>query len=201
MDAQLIAAHTHLTAASPVFVDLIARHDPEPLIARPPAEYFEVLVRSIVGQQVSVKAAASINARLFGAFAAFTPDIVSRASIEHLREQGLSRSKAMYVLGLSEAFRDGIVNPHELVELSDNEVLASLTQLKGIGPWTAEMFLMFAMGRPDVWSMGDLGLRKAVWALFGEEADFDELTQDWRPFRTYAALYLWEHTDNPPNQS
>lgn len=195
MDAQHAAAQAHLTASSPVFIELIARHEPEPLIARSPEEYFEVLVQSIVGQQVSVKAAASINARLFGSFNIFTPETVSRASIEHLREQGLSRSKATYVLGLSEAFRDGVINPQELAELPDDAVLAALTQLRGVGPWTAEMFLMFAMGRPDVWSMGDLGLRKAVWALFGEGADFEELTEAWRPFRTYAALYLWEHAD------
>jgi DNA-3-methyladenine glycosylase II len=77
-------------------------------------------------------------------------------------------------------------------------VIEQLTSLKGIGPWTAEMFLIFGMGHPDVWSPGDLGLKKAVWAHFGEDANVTEIAERWKPFRSYAALYLWEYTDNSP---
>lgn len=198
MGLHLEDAQAHLASACEVMATLIPQHTPPDITPKKPEEYFSVLVSSILGQQLSVKAADTIEARLKSALGPHDPAVLSRASVEDLRVHGLSRSKASYVIGMAEAFVRGDIDPHHLASAESEVVIESLTSLKGIGPWTAEMFLIFGMGHPDIWSPGDLGLRKAVWAHFGDDADVTEIAERWRPFRSYAALYLWEFSDNSP---
>lgn len=189
---------THLASNCEVMALLVERHEIEQLVARPPEEYFQTLVDSIIGQQLSVKAAAKITERFRDGVGSYDAALIADHEVEHLRTFGLSNSKARYIVGIAEAFRDGVIDPHALSQASEAELMAELTALKGVGPWTAEMFLMFGMGRPDVWSNGDLGLNNAIASLFGPAAVRETVIEPWRPYRTYAALYLWEHSDNPP---
>ena len=196
MPSQLNEATEYLTARCDVIAQLAERHTPVALEPQHPDRYFAVLVESVVGQQLSVRAAATINARLAALVPDLVPDHVLDLSADQLRAAGLSQAKTNSVLGVAQTFATGEINPHQLVDLPDAQVVETLIQLRGIGPWTAEMFLMFGMARPDVWSPGDLGLRRAVTQLFGDGVDVAEVTERWQPFRTYAALYLWEHADN-----
>ena len=198
MGQHLPEAKEHLASACDVMASLIPRHTPPDITPKAPEEYFSVLVSSILGQQLSVKAAETIEGRLIAALGPHDPGTLAKTTIEDLRSYGLSRSKASYVIGMAEAFRVGEIKPHELARAETEDVIQQLTSLKGIGPWTAEMFLIFGMGHPDVWSPGDLGLRNAVWAHFGEDANVREIADRWRPYRSYAALYLWEFSDNKP---
>jgi DNA-3-methyladenine glycosylase II len=129
-----------------------------------------------------------------------TPKGLIGQDLEFLRQQGLSYSKANYILGLADAFGTGVIDPHALEAMEPAEVSTTLTALKGIGPWTAEMFLIFGMGHPDIWSPGDLGLRKAVEAHFGSKQGSSEVAKRWAPYRSYAALYLWEYFDSAKKQ-
>lgn len=162
---------------------------------KPPEKYFEIVVQSIIGQQLSVKAAQTIESRVVALAGELTPQTLLSQSVESLREVGLSRSKAAYIQGVADAFEQGVIDPWVVEGLPESEVIAQLTALKGIGPWTAEMFLIFAMGREDIWSPGDLGLKKAVEAHFGEGVNTTEIATRWAPYRSYAALYLWEFVD------
>lgn len=198
MGQHLHEARVHLASACEVMATLIPAHTPPDITPKAPEQYFSVLVSSILGQQLSVKAADTIEARVVAALGPHDPAVLARATVEQLREHGLSRSKASYIIGMAEAFLRGDVDPQELSRADADTVIRILTELKGIGPWTAEMFLIFGMGHPDVWSPGDLGLRNAVWAHFGQDADVTTIAERWRPFRSYAALYLWEFTDNRP---
>ena len=198
MGQHLEEAKAHLASACEVMASLIPRHTPPDITPKKPEEYFSVLVSSILGQQLSVKAADTIEGRVVEALGPHQPSVLAKTSPDDLRSHGLSRSKASYVIGMAEAFLSGEIDPHELARAESHAVIEKLTTLKGIGPWTAEMFLIFGMGHPDIWSPGDLGLRKAVWAHFGEDANVDGIAERWRPFRSYAALYLWEFSDNKP---
>ena len=192
-------AQAHLASSCEVMKHLIAHHTPPDITPKSPNQYFSVLVSSILGQQLSVKAAETIEARVVQALGPHHPGTLAKATVEDLREHGLSRSKASYVIGMAEAFVRGDIDPNVLATSDAETVITTLTSLKGIGPWTAEMFLIFGMGHPDVWSPGDLGLKNAVWAHFGEGVNSTDIAERWRPFRSYAALYLWEFTDNRPS--
>ena len=201
MDAQhstsdLEAIRTHLADACEVMATLIERHEIPDITPRHPDDYFEILVDTIIGQQLSVKAANTIIDRFRGAVGGYDTTAISSLTVDELRPLGLSKSKAAYIISAAGAFESGAVNPQALATLDNQTVLETLTSLRGIGPWTAEMFLIFGLGRPDVWSPGDLGLRNAVTALFGPEADPNTTALRWQPYRSYAALYLWEHHDN-----
>ena len=188
-------AVAHLTDTCDVIASLASRYKPVVLEAKPPEKYFEIVVQSIIGQQLSVKAAQTIESRVVALAGELTPHTLLAQSVESLREVGLSRSKASYIQGVADAFEQGVIDPWVVEGLPESEVIAQLTALKGIGPWTAEMFLIFAMGREDIWSPGDLGLRKAVEAHFGEGVNTTEIATRWAPYRSYAALYLWEFVD------
>lgn len=198
MGLHLQEAQKQLASTCEVMAKLIPRHTPPDITPKKPEEYFSVLVSSILGQQLSVKAAETIEGRVIDALGPHNPTVLSGATVEELREHGLSRSKASYVIGMADAFARGEIDPHELATAESDVVVSHLTALKGIGPWTAEMFLIFGMGHPDIWSPGDLGLRNAVWSHFGEDADVTTIAERWRPYRSYAALYLWEFADNRP---
>lgn len=198
MGLHLHEAQKHLSSVCEVMATLIPRHTPPDISPKAPEQYFSVLVSSILGQQLSVKAADTIEGRVIDALGPHDPEVLAEMTVEELREHGLSRSKASYIIGMAEAFRSGEIDPHQLSRADTETVIQKLTGLKGIGPWTAEMFLIFGMGHPDVWSPGDLGLRNAVWAHFGEDTNLTEIADRWKPFRSYAALYLWEFSDNRP---
>jgi DNA-3-methyladenine glycosylase II len=194
-------ALAYLSDTCAVIAKLSQVYTPPVIAPQPPERYFEILVSSIIGQQLSVKAADTIEARLRQAVDAMTPEGLANQDLELLRQQGLSYSKANYILGLAEAFGTGVIDPLALEAMDPAEVIATLTALKGIGPWTAEMFLIFGMGHPDIWSPGDLGLRKAVEAHFGMKQSSSEIAERWAPYRSYAALYLWEYVDKGENPS
>lgn len=196
MTDQQAQALAYLQETCDVIAKLAQAYTPPVISPQPPQRYFEILVSSIIGQQLSVKAADTIEARLRQAVEAMTPEGLAGQDLELLRQKGLSYSKANYILGLAEAFGTGVIDPHALAAMDPPEVISALTALKGIGPWTAEMFLIFGMGHPDIWSPGDLGLRKAVEAHFGTEQTSTEVAKRWAPYRSYAALYLWEYVDN-----
>jgi DNA-3-methyladenine glycosylase II len=183
----------YLRNACEVMNELIDRHRPPQLSPVAPERYFDVLVCSIVGQQLSVKAADTIEARLRGLVGELTPQRVLAVDADALRAVGLSRSKVTYTRGLAEAFHSGEINPVALEKADDPSIRETLIALKGIGPWTAEMFMIFGLGHLDVWSPGDLGLRRAVENYFGEYRD--EIADRWQAYRSIAAWYLWEHSD------
>ena len=183
----------HLRNACEVMASLIDQHRSPRFDPVEPERYFDVLVCSIVGQQLSVRAADTIEARLRELVGPLQPEAFEAVSDDQLRGVGLSRSKVAYTRGLAEAFGSGTISPHQLSDAEESEIHTTLTALKGIGPWTAEMFMMFGLGRLDVWSPGDLGLRRSVEHFFGQ---WDPSVADrWRPYRSVAAWYLWEHSD------
>ena len=183
----------HLRRECEVMSTLIDTHRPPQLAPVEPSRYFDVLVCSIIGQQLSVRAADTIEGRLRDRVGEISPRSVLMVPDDDLRAIGFSRSKVSYAKGLAEAFETGEITPDFLAHAQDVDIVKSLTAIKGIGPWTAEMFLIFGMARPDVWSPGDLGLRRSV-EFFFDTSD-PSVADRWRPFRSIAAWYLWEHSD------
>ena len=164
---------------------------------------FGTLARSIVGQQISVKAADSVWTRFVVAVGAVTPDDVLRAGTEGLQGCGLSGRKIEYVLDLAAHFVGQRILPDAWPTMSDEAVIAELTHIRGIGRWTAEMFLIFNLLRPDVFPIDDIGLQRAVALhyLDGERPlrkDLVVLGERWRPWRTVATWYLWRSLDPLP---
>lgn len=154
---------------------------------------FERLVVSLLRQQVSTDAAAAIRERLFDAVD-ITPEGVLDADPQKLRDAGLSEAKTEYVRGVAEAYqREGY--DHSYFEgMTDEAVLDELTEIRGVGPWTGKMFLMFALGRPDVFPVEDLGIRRGMEEVFGADltrGEMRERAEEWAPYRSYASLYLW----------
>jgi DNA-3-methyladenine glycosylase II len=172
---------------------------------RRPGDAYGALLRSIVGQQLSTKAARTIHERLTELFGGRTPTPAEliEADPELIRSAGLSRPKVAYLRDLAERVEDGELELERLKELPDEEVSAQLTAVKGLGQWTADMFLIFHLGRPDVLPVGDLGIRRAVQVRYGLEdlpdaAELERIAEPWRPYRSLASLYLWRSLDNEP---
>jgi DNA-3-methyladenine glycosylase II len=170
-----------------------------------PDDPYGVLVRSITGQQLSTKAAATIYGRLTELYGGRTPtpQEILATDPQQLRAVGLSNAKAAYLRDLAEHIVDGELPVDELTELPDAEVAKLLMAVKGLGRWTVDMFLMFQLGRPDILPVGDLGIRKAVQTHYGlkelpKAAEIEQIAEAWRPHRTLASLYLWESLDNRP---
>jgi DNA-3-methyladenine glycosylase II len=205
---RLDEADEHLRSVDHVMRGLIDERGPiDPEIDRRASrpDPYEAIARAIVGQQLSTKAARSIWERLVeilgGTFP--QPSVLLAADAETIRGAGLSRSKVNFLRDLAERVDDGRLDLGRLAELPDEDVIATLTEIKGIGPWTAEMFLIFHLGRPDVVSTGDLGIRRAVQIAYGLEelpgpTDLERIAEPWRPHRTLACLYLWRSLDNAP---
>ena len=204
------AADAHLRRADPVLARLIDDFGGPLPIGRDargrPAELYGSLVRSIAGQQLSVKAAAAIYKRLTARFDGRTPtpeEILADDPEELRAAAGFSHAKVAYLRSLAEHVVEGRLDLDRLMELPDDEVIRELTAVKGIGEWTAHMFLMFTLHRPDVLPVGDLGVRNAVQRAYALEAppspaDLTALAEPWRPHRTRASLYLWRSLDNEP---
>ncbi len=189
------AAIRHLKAADPVLGAIIDRVGPCRLQLREPT--FETLARSIVYQQVSGKAAASILARVQQAVGSrFTARAILRLTPEELRACGLSKQKTGYIRDLAEKVALRQVNFRKLALLSDEEVIEHLTQVKGVGVWTVQMFLMFALERPNVFPHADLGVRNAIHRAYNlsktpKPADLLRISQPWHPYCSVATWYLW----------
>ncbi|HUB36131.1 MAG TPA: DNA-3-methyladenine glycosylase [Solirubrobacteraceae bacterium] len=199
----------HLRRADPVLAEVIEEVGklPDPRDGRPdPDDHYGALVRAIVGQQLSVKAARSIYNRLTDRFAGRppTPREILEEEPEELRAAaGLSRAKASYLRSLAEHTLSGELELERLDDLDDAAVIAELVAVKGLGLWTAHMFLMFHLQRPDVLPVGDLGIRKAIeraYELPGlpDAPQMEEIATPWRPHRTLACRYLWRSLSNEP---
>lgn len=164
-------------------------------------EPFVTLARSIVGQQISVKAADAVWTRVLGACAgAVTPASLTQAGFDNLRGAGLSQRKAEYVLDLAVHFEEQRVHPGQWASMDDEDIIRELTAIRGIGRWTAEMFLIFNLRRPDVLPLDDLGLMKAISLHYfsGEPVsrfEAREVAQAWQPWSTVATWYLWRSLD------
>jgi DNA-3-methyladenine glycosylase II len=158
---------------------------------------FEALARAIVGQQLSTRAANSIWEKLIGLFdAEMTPEALLRRRPPTLRKAGLSNAKVEFLRDLAARVKDGRLDLKQLKKLPDEDVIAELIEVKGIGTWSAEMFLIFHLGRPDVVSAGDLGIRRAIQITYGLDdlpgpEEVERIAEPWRPHRTLACLYLW----------
>ena len=171
-----------------------------------PDDHYGALVRSIVGQQLSTKAASAIYTRLLDRFGGRppTPAEVLAEDPEELRAAaGLSRAKVSFLRSLAEHVRDGSLELERLDELPDEEVIAELAAVKGLGVWTAHMFLIFHLERPDVLPVGDLGVRRAIMVAYGldalpDPAEMERIGEPWRPWRSLAARFLWRSLDNEP---
>jgi DNA-3-methyladenine glycosylase II len=161
---------------------------------------FHTLARSIVGQQISVKAADSVWAKLEALLTTLEPEQVALHSDEALRACGLSGSKVAYLRNVPTAFIERQVTPHAWGEMDDAAIAKQLTAIKGIGQWTAEMFLIFHLHRPDIWPINDLGVVKGVEKLIGAKekltkSQLQTIAEPWRPYRTVVTWYLWRSLD------
>ena len=203
-DAEAIA---HLRAADPVLRTVIdGVEDLGDRRAGRPEDHYGALVRSIVGQQLSTKAARAIYARLTERFGGRTPtpqEVLADDPDELRAAAGLSRAKVSFLRSLAEHVLEGSLELERLDELSDEDVIAELTAVRGIGVWSAHMFLMFHLGRPDVLPVGDLGIRKAVQkhydlAELPVGPAIEAIAEPWRPYRTLASLFLWRSLDAVP---
>jgi DNA-3-methyladenine glycosylase II len=166
---------------------------------------FEAVARAIVGQQLSTKAARSIWRKLLDQFGGETPtpEALLRKRATTLRKAGLSNAKVEFLRDLAKRVKDGRLDFDQIKDLSDEDVIAELIVVKGVGRWTAEMFLMFHLAREDVVSVGDLGIRRAVQIEYGMAElpgpeELERIADEWRPRRTLACLYLWRSLDNTP---
>jgi DNA-3-methyladenine glycosylase II len=164
---------------------------------------FHTLVRAIVGQQISVAAAQSVWNRFVLRVSMVSPEEVLKVSMKDLRSCGLSERKCEYISDLAQRFADGHVHVHRWPEMSDDEVVEDLVQVRGIGRWTAEMFLMFNLLRPDVFPLGDLGLQKGLRVAYhgGRKVSLKTLQrrgESLRPWRSVATWYLWRSLDPVP---
>jgi DNA-3-methyladenine glycosylase II len=199
----------HLRASDPVLARIIddVGKLPGVRVGRDDAEdHYGALVRSIVGQQLSVLAARAIYGRLIERFGgrAPTPQEILADDPEALRAAaGLSRAKVGFLRSLAEHVLSGELELASLDALPDEEVIAELVAVKGLGEWTSHMFLMFHLDRPDVLAVGDLGIRRAIERAYGltalpKTAEMEALAEPWRPYRTLACRYLWRSLDNEP---
>ena len=195
-------AHLHLRT-DPVMAELIEKFGPIPLRGRRQPT-FQSLTRAIVFQQLSGKAAETILGRfiaLFGDLPFPEPEHVLTMSVDQLRSAGLSRPKAAYILGLAENAVAGTLPSLEACKaMTDAQILSALTSIKGIGRWTAEMLLIFNLGRADVLPVHDLGVRRGFQRAYGKRAmplpeQLDKFGLRWSPHRTTAARYLWRAAD------
>ncbi len=199
-------ARRHLARRDPVLKQLIAAVGPCTLRHEP--DGFAALVRSIVAQQISTRAAASIHARLLAALGRrrVRPAALLALSDQELRAAGLSASKARSLRDLAEKVHGGQVPLQRLPELTDEEVIALLVPVRGIGRWTAQMFLIFSLGRPDVLPLDDLGLRAGVQQAYAlpdlpDRAALTALAEAWRPYRSVATWYFWRSRGFVPQSS
>lgn len=190
----------HLLKSDPVMAELVRRSDVSRYQLRD--NTFRGLVESIVGQQLSVRAARTIKQRLWEALGTrkYKPQHIINTTTKKLRACGLSNSKVEYIKGLAAAAITKELNLKMISKMDDDQVIEELTKHKGVGKWTAEMFLIFSLGRLDVLSLGDWGIRNAMIRLYGLKNPTDKkllfIAEKWRPYRSIASFYLWASLDN-----
>ena len=163
------------------------------------SQYFVDLVESIISQQLSGKAAKTIFGRVKNGVGEITPENILKVSDDDFRSFGLSRQKLSYIKDLSQKVNAKTIKIKQLNKLSDEEVIRELVLVKGIGVWTAQMFLMFTLGRADIFPSGDLGIKNGMTKLLKKELnaqEMDKFAKRWKPFRTVASWYIWANLDN-----
>ena len=190
------AARLHLQKSDPIMKKIIKQVGP--FTATTSRDRFLTLVKSILSQQISGAAARTIQSRLADTVgdSKITPESLLKFSVDQLREIGVSRQKASYILDLAAKVDDGAVDLKNIGRRTDDEVIAELTVVKGIGVWTVQMFLMFSLGRMDVFPDGDLGIQNGIeknYDFRGElnSAKMQKIAEPWRPYTTVASWYLW----------
>ena len=204
MSTDYARARRLLARRDPVLRELMRVHGPCGLADAQHTDPFRALVSAIISQQLSTRAAATIKARLDHlAGGPLTPRRLAAIDDERLRGVGLSRQKIAYIRDLCNRVSSGQLALDHLDAMTDEDVVGALTSVKGIGRWTAEMFLMFRLHRPDVLPVGDLGIIKAVQRAYGlrKIPSPDRLTklgEQWRPYKSVACWYLWASLDNKP---
>ena len=202
-------AHAELAASDPVLARVMAETGEMTLErrrrGRPQGDAYGTLLRTVIGQQLSAKAAFTIHGRVLELYGGAhpSPEELLGTPEEDLRACGLSGRKVEYMRSLAEHIQDGSLQLERLDQLSDEEVIEEIVAVRGFGEWSAQMFLMFFLERPDVLPTGDLGIRKAVQIHYGldELPGPDELTriaEPWRPHRSLACIHLWESLRNAP---
>jgi DNA-3-methyladenine glycosylase II len=198
-------AVNHLKKSDPVLSSIIERVGAFQMAYREPT--FEALARSIVFQQLSTKAARTIYGRLEEAAGGrITPEAIQQLSLGEMRRAGLSKQKVGYIRDLAEHALSGKVDFERLPSMSDEEVIVTLTDIKGIGVWTAHMFLIFALRRPNVLAVGDLGVRTAIRRHYKKRtlptpAHMEKLAVNWHPYCSVACWYLWRSLELPATKS
>ena len=195
-----MADHIDHLRQDSIMADLIDRHGP--IETTPADNEFERLVTSIINQQLSTASAAAVRDRVFALFDGdITPEAMLAADDDALRNAGLSRTKVEYMNNAAEAFLDRDLTRDGLVDHTNEEVIEELTRIKGVGEWTAHMYLMFVLGRDDVLPLGDLGIRNGIQQIYGngEELTRDEMreiAEQWRPYRSHAMRYIWREYES-----
>ena len=195
-------AKRYLAQADPVLADVFKRfkgEDDVPLQSK--GNLFSTLANAIVGQQISAVAAAAIWKRLLEAWGGPKPDVVAQYEVDELKALGLSRRKAEYLIGIAEAMPELSLFPWQ--SMAPKEVLDTLTSLRGVGPWTAEMVQIFVLLHPDILPLGDIGVIRAVEQLYHNserlsKSEVEQIAESWRPYRTVAVWYLWRTIDAEP---
>ena len=197
-----------LLRRDPVLAELIREYGPCGLADAQRADHFSALVRAIVFQQLSTKAASTIYSRLVAILPSgeLTPQALAAVTDEQLRSAGISRQKGGYLRDLCAKVLAGEVPLDDLEAMEDEAVITALTKIKGIGRWSAEMFLMFRLHRPDVLPVGDLGILNAVMKVYRLRKKptpdrLRRLGEAWRPYRSVASWYLWRSLGNAPGQT
>jgi DNA-3-methyladenine glycosylase II len=194
-------ASRELARIDPVMCRLIEAHAGASLVSR--GDPFATLVRSIVGQQISVKAADTVWTRLVATVGMPNPRAILDGTVEQLRGCGLSARKVEYITDLAHGFDSGQIRARRWSGMTDAEIVAELTAVRGIGVWTVEMFLIFNLLRPDVFPLDDIGLQKAVALHYlsgtrPERRELARIGERWRPWRSVATWYLWRSLDPLP---
>lgn len=204
VDHQII--QRHFRRADPILAKVIKQVGPVTL--KPERDRFKMLVRSILSQQISVGAARAIRLRLESHLqpGGIRPDAIARLSVDELRAIGVSRPKAGYLLDLARKCGDGTVRLSRLGRMNDEQVIEELIQVRGIGRWSAHMFLIFALGRPDVFPLDDFGVRSAIRRLYALEDlaakdVFVEIGNRWRPYASIGSWYCWRFLDLNPRRA
>lgn len=188
----------------PVLALVIRKHRTRSPLDLPALDPFPALVRTITAQQISTKAAATIHGRLVAQMPkGVSPDALLALTDAQFRQAGLSRQKISYLRDLASKVKSGVLPVASLHELDDEAVIDAIVKVKGLGRWSAEMFLMFRLRRPDVLPVSDLGIVTAIQRLYGlrkkpKAARIVKIGEAWRPYRTVACWYLWRSLENTP---
>ncbi|HTL44372.1 MAG TPA: DNA-3-methyladenine glycosylase [Vicinamibacterales bacterium] len=196
-------ARRALMRRDPVLAPVVRKYKHRTILDTPSLDPFSALVRTITSQQLSTKAAATIHRRILDLMpgGVATPEAIEKTADEALRSAGLSRQKIAYVRDLAKHASNGDLPLHSLNSLGDEDVITAITKVKGLGRWSAEMFLMFRLHRADVLPVDDLGIVVAVQRLYGlrkrpKPDRLRKIAEPWRPYRTVACWYLWRSLEN-----